>query len=84
MRGRRSPGTESRESWNPPAVLLTGSGWREGRWWSGGEGEKSTQSTPPSAVSRVGWVTGWQEEKTCLSSLFLMVRVWLQPGGRDR
>jgi hypothetical protein len=48
------------------------------------EWEKSTQRTSPSAVSSTGSVREEQEEKTCLSSPVLTVRVWEQEEGRER
>ena len=80
MRGSRSEGTDTRDSWNPPPVRLEGRGEGEGRR-EGGEGEKSTQSTLASAVRRRGSVSWLQEEKTWVSSAVRMVRVWVQAGG---
>ena len=71
-RGSRSGGTESSESWNPPAV-----------WLEEPVRVKSTQRVEASAVSRIGSVEGLQVEKTWVSSV-LMVRVWEQAGGRAR
>ena len=71
-RGSRSGGTESRESWNPPAV-----------WLEKPVRVKSTQRVEASAVRRIGSVEGLQVEKTWASSV-LMVRVCEQSGGRER
>ena len=83
IRGSRSRGTESRESWKPPLVKLElGKGAAVGSR-DGGVGVKSAQRVEASAVRRIGSVEGLQVEKTWASSV-LMVRVWEQAGGRAR
>ena len=82
IRGSRSRGTESKESWKPPLVKLEGWGAAVGRW-DGGVGVKSAQREEASAVRRIGSVEGLQVEKTWASSV-LMVRVCEQSGGRER
>ena len=73
MRSLRPSGTDKRDSWNPPAELFP-------------DPVKSTHSSPPSAVSMVGWVEDLQEENQISDIMpgFLTERVWEQFGGRER